>query len=197
MNVSVDLRIEHALDEGGGGEWMRIGESLHREFNARARALTLSVEGRTIYETMEAFWPGARDDESLPDYLREYGEIWTAMPKILVSRTRHRAGHNTRIIGGHDALEQLATLRAQGDGDIGVGGATLATQLLGAHLLDELLLFTHPVILGKGRPLFDEHDEPVELDLLEQLSFDDGVTMHRYAVRGTAATEPGPGARAR
>lgn len=48
MNVSVDLRIEHALGEEGGGAWMRIGESLHREFNARARALTLAVEGRTI-----------------------------------------------------------------------------------------------------------------------------------------------------
>ncbi|MET8281743.1 hypothetical protein [Micromonospora sp. NPDC005174] len=34
----------------------------------------------------------ARDDEKLPDYLREYGEIWTAKPKVLVSRgvTMHR-----------------------------------------------------------------------------------------------------------
>jgi len=116
--------------------------------------------------------------------MREYGEIWTSMPKVLVSRTRESADYDTRIIGGNDAIEQLATLRAEGDGDIGVGGATLATQLLQAKLLDELLLFTHPVILGNGRPLFDEHDEPVELDLLEQASFDQGVTMHRYAVRG-------------
>lgn len=190
MNISVDLRIERAPDEQGGGDWMRIGEQLHREFNARARAMSLSVEGRTIYETMEAFWPAARTDESLPAYLREYGEIWTSMPKVLVSRTRGSAGHNTRIIG-EGAIEQLATLRAQSDGDIGVGGATLATQLLRANLLDELLLFTHPVILGTGRPLFDEHDEPVELDLLEQLSFDGGVAMHRYAVRGAHAANQG------
>lgn len=57
MNVSVDLKIEHAPGEAGGGSWMRIGEALHREFNARAREFSLSVEGRTIYETMEAFWP--------------------------------------------------------------------------------------------------------------------------------------------
>ena len=187
MNVSLDLRIEQAAGEQGGGDWMRIGEPLHREFNARARALSLGVEGRVIYETMEAYWPAARTDESLPGYLREYGEIWTSTPKVLVSRTRHSAEHNTRIVGGDDAIEQLAAIRAQGDGDIGVGGATLATQLLRAHLLDELLLFTHPVILGTGRPLFDEHDEPVQLDLLEQASFDEGVTMHRYAVRGARA----------
>ncbi|GIJ23627.1 dihydrofolate reductase family protein [Micromonospora lutea] len=185
MNVSLDLRIEHAPGEQGGGDWLRIGESLHREFNARARALSLMVEGRTIYETMEAFWPGARDDESLPDYLREYGEIWTSMPKVLVSRTRASADHNTRVIGGDDAIEQLAQLRAQVDGDIGVGGATLATGLLRAGLLDELLLFTHPVVLGAGRLLFDALDLPVELDLIEQASFERGVTMHRYAVRGS------------
>lgn len=184
MNVSLDLKIERDPDEAGGGDWMRIGEPLHREFNARARALTLDVQGRVIYETMEAFWPAARTDESLPEFLREYGEIWTSMPKVLVSRTRDSAGYDTRVVGGDDAIEQLAALRAAGDGDIGVGGANLATQLLKANLLDELLLFTHPVVLGRGRPLFDAHDERVELDLLEQASFDDGVTMHRYAVRG-------------
>ncbi|WP_433796464.1 dihydrofolate reductase family protein [Actinoplanes sp. CA-252034] len=187
MNVSLDLRIEHAVDEQGGGSWMRIGESLHHEFNARARALSLMVQGRTVYETMEGFWPAARDDASLPGYLREYGEIWTSMPKVLVSRTRTSAGHNTRVIGGDDTIGALAELRAQSEGDIGVGGATLATALLRAGLLDELLLFTHPVILGTGRPLFDGHDGPLELDLIEQAGFDEGVTLHRYAVRKASA----------
>jgi dihydrofolate reductase len=183
MNVSLDLRIEQVPGDNGAGEWLRIGEELHREFNARARALALLVEGRIIYETMEEYWPRAREDASLPDVLREYGEIWTAKPKVLVSRTRRSADHNTRIIGGDDAIEQLAALRAETDGTIGVGGAALATQLLRAKLLDELLLYTHPAILGFGRPLFDEYDMPIELDLLEQRSFEQGVTMHRYAVR--------------
>lgn len=183
MNVSLDLKIEQVTDEQGGGDWMRIGEPLHREFNARAAGLALMVEGRRIYETMENYWPAARTDESLPSFLREYGEIWTSAPKILVSRTRTSAEYNTRIIGGDDAIEQLARVRAETDGDIGVGGATLASQLQRAHLLDELLLFTHPVVLGEGRPLFDDLDEPVVCDLIEQRSFDQGVTMHRYAVR--------------
>jgi dihydrofolate reductase len=115
--------------------------------------------------------------------LREYGEIWTSAPKVLVSRRRHEAGYGTRVIGGDDAIEQLATLRAETDGAIGVGGAALATQLLRAGLLDELLLFTHPTILGFGRPLFDDYDRPIDLDLLEQRSFERGVTLHRYAIR--------------
>ena len=184
MQVSLDLRIEQVPGDNGAGEWLRIDEELHREANALTQALALMVQGRVYYEVMEEYWPRAREDASLPDYMREYGEIWTARPKVLVSRTRRSADHNTRIIGGDDAIEQLAALRAGTDGSIGVGGAALATQLLRAGLLDELLLFTHPAILGFGRPLFDDYDVPLELDLLEQRSFKQGVTMHRYAIRG-------------
>jgi len=185
MNVSVDLRIEHADGEQGGGSWMRIDEQLHREFNARARTQVLAVEGRTIYETMEGFWPAARTDASQPEVMREYGEIWTTKPKILVSSTRTEADHDTRVIGSADpadAIAELARVREETDGDIGVGGATLATQLLHAGLLDELLLFIHPVVLGSGRPLFDDLTEPLQLELLEQQTYGQGVVMHRYAI---------------
>jgi len=183
MNVSLDLRIEQVPGDNGAGEWLRIDEELHREANAQTRAVALMVQGRVFYETMEEYWPRAREDASLPDYMREFGELWTAKPKVLVSRTRHHADHNTRIIGGDDAIEQLAALRAQTDGTISANGAALATQLLRAGLLDELLLWTHPAILGFGRPLFDDYDRPIELDLLEQRSFESGVTMRHYAIR--------------
>ncbi|WP_084965348.1 dihydrofolate reductase family protein [Thermoactinospora rubra] len=183
MQVSLDLRIEQVPGDNGAGEWLRIDEELHRECNALTQALALMVQGRVYYEVMEEFCPRAREDASLPDFVREYGEIWTAKPKVLVSRTRRSADHNTRIIGGDDAIEQLAALRAGTGGSISVGGAALATQLLRAGLLDELLLFTHPSILGFGRPLFDDYDVPIDLDLLEQRSFEHGVTMHRYAIQ--------------
>ena len=190
MNVSVDLRIEQVPGDNGAGEWLRIDEELHREFNAQARALALMVHGRIIYETMEEYWPRAREDASLPDVMREYAEIWTAKPKVLVSRTRRSADHDTRIIGGDNAIGQLAALRAATDGSISVGGAMLATQLLRAGLLDELLLCTHPAILGFGRPLFDDYDLPIDLALLEQRSFEQGVTMHRYAIRDAREASP-------
>jgi dihydrofolate reductase len=187
MNVSMDLRIEHRLNEQGDGSWMRIGEGLHRAFNARAARLAMMIQGRAIYETMESFWPKAASDATLPDFTQEYGRIWTAMPKVLVSNTRREAGHNTRIVGGDGAIADLARLREQTEGDIGVGGATLATHLLRAQLLDELLLFVHPVVLGKGRPLFDDAEAMVTCDLLEHATFPEGVVMHRYAVRRPAA----------
>ena len=187
VNVSLDLRIErsaadHVAGEEGGG-WVRIDEQLFREFNERARGVALWVEGRIIYEMMETVWPSAAQDESLPDHLREWGTIWTAAPKILVSNSRTTAGHNTRIVGGADTIAQLAAVRDETDGMIAVGGATLATQLLQHGLLDELLLYTHPAILGSGRPLFDDITEPLECDLLEHAAFESGVAMNRYQIR--------------
>ncbi|MFI7588505.1 dihydrofolate reductase family protein [Spongisporangium articulatum] len=183
MNVSLDLRIEQVPGDDGAGEWLRIDEELHRAFNEHARSLALTVTGRVMHEIMETYWPRGRTDEELPGYMREYAEIWTAAPKVLVSNTRTSADFNTRILSGDGVIEQLAALRASTDGAIGVGGANLATQLLRAGLLDELLLATHPTVLGFGRPLFDDYDRPVDLDLLAQRTFASGVTMHHYAVR--------------
>jgi dihydrofolate reductase len=184
MNASVDLRIEQVPGDDGAGEWVRIDEELHRAWNALEQSLALSVQGRVMYEIMESAWPQARDDASLPDYMHEYADIWIAQRKVLVSRTRQDAGHNTTIMSGDDVIERLAALRADTEGTIGVGGATLATQLLRAGLLDELVLAIHPTILGFGRPLFDDYDRPIDLDLLEQRRFSSGVTMNRYAIRG-------------
>src|SRR5687767_13754621 len=88
-----------------------------------------------------------------------------------------------RIFGGKGAMDQLAQLRLETDGDIGVGGATVATELLRRGLLDELLLFVHPAVLGSGRPLFDEGNGVVSCDLVEHATFPDGVVMHRYTIR--------------
>ena len=186
MNVSLDLKIEQVPGDHGAGEWLRIDEELHEEFNAQARDLTMMVQGRVFYEIMEGAWPQYREDASLPQVMRDYGEIWTTVPKVLVSHTRDTADFNTRVIGGDDAIEQLAVLRAGTEGRIGVGGADIATQLLRAGLLDELLLFVHPSILGFGRPLFDDYDRPVDLDPVERKSFGNGVTMQRFDVRGSS-----------
>jgi len=191
MNVSIDLLIEQVSEENGAGEWLRIDEEFRRVVNAQTRELASIVHGRVFYELMEGFWPAAQADVSLPQYEREYGEIWTAKPKILVSRTRQTTDYNTRTIGGDDAIDRLADFRASTDGRIAVGSATLATQLLRAGLLDELQLLIHPVFLGFGRPLFDEYELPIDLELIEHRAFASGVVMNRYAILspGAAAHE--------
>ena len=182
MNVSLDLFIEAEDGKGGGGDWLRIDSELHETFNTLARDLALMVEGRVIYEIMEPFWPAAATDSTIEPFMREYGQIWTQIPKVLVSNSRTTAEYNTRVVGGADAMDQLAAIREGTDGPIGVGGATLATAMLEHRLLDELLLFVHPAVLGRGRPLFDRLDGHIECDLREHRVFTSGVAMHRYSI---------------
>ena len=157
MNTSVDLLIEQSphdhTGKEGTGSWMRIDEELHRAFNERGRGHALDIEGRVIYEMMESHRPSAREDTSLPDFLREWAHIWTDLPKVLVSNTRTEAEHNTRIVGGPNALNQIAQIRAETDGIIGVGGANLATQMLQRGLLDEIGDLHAPGNPRQGRPL--------------------------------------------
>ncbi|MEN0084077.1 MAG: dihydrofolate reductase family protein [Leifsonia sp.] len=179
MNTSLDLLIEQVPGDHGAGWWLRIDEELHQDFNDEAKRFAMFVQGRVFYEIMEKAWPDAAEDASAPGVTQEYGRIWVSTPKVLVSRTRTSADYDTRIIGGGDTIGQLAQLKAETDGRIAVGGAALASQLLRADLLDELLLYTHPSIIGFGRPLFDDDDRPIDLHLLEQKRFTSGVTMHR------------------
>jgi dihydrofolate reductase len=191
MNVSIDLMIEHTPNDHtgdeDGGKWMRIDEELHQDFNDRGRELAVFLEGRVTYELMDPYWPDVLKDPDASPIAREWAEIWTCKPKVMVSNTRTEAGHGTRVIGGDDAIEQLAALRDEVDGTIGVGGSGVATQLLEAGLLDELVLYTHPAVLGSGKPLFQRLAEPLECDLIEQKSFTNGVVLHRYQLVGGRA----------
>jgi hypothetical protein len=94
MNVSLDLFIEREAGEHSdieGPSWVRLGEPLHREFSARARTMSMMVEGRTVYEMMDPFWPNARTDESLPR------RPWTSWSR------RGEAGHGVALAAGGQA----------------------------------------------------------------------------------------------
>jgi dihydrofolate reductase len=66
--------------------------------------------------------------------------------------------------------------------DLTVGGPTLAAHAFDAGLVDERHLFVCPVLVGDGKPAFPD-DTGVQLDLLEERQFDNGVVYLRYAPR--------------
>jgi dihydrofolate reductase len=94
-----------------------------------------------------------------------------------------------------DVHECAAAARAAaGDGDVMVHGAGAAQALLRARQLDELELHVVPVLLGRGRRLFDDlPPDHIDLELVRQLTPDvedlaHRVTHLRYRVRHVAAT---------
>jgi dihydrofolate reductase len=122
LNVSLDGYVEtpdHGLD------WTAVDDELHSWFNDRARGLAASLYGRRLYELMNAHWPTAATDPSLTETEREFGRIWVATPRIVFSSTLDSVGPNARLARG-GVEEELARVRSEFDGDLEVGGATLA-----------------------------------------------------------------------
>ena len=176
LNVSLDGFIEtpeHSLD------WTIVDDELHRWFNNRERGLDASLYGRRLYELMNAHWPHVESDPNATEIEREYSRVWKAQPKIVFSSSLPSVEGNARLVRG-DVTDELAKLREEFSGDLGVGGATLAASFIRRGLVDEFGLVVHPVVLGAGKPFFPPLDEPLRLRLLETHKIASGVTYLRY-----------------
>jgi dihydrofolate reductase len=157
-----------------------MDEELHAWFNDQARGRDAFLYGRRLYEVMAVYWPTAESDPAATEYMLDWARIWNAKPKIVFSTTLQRVDWNSRIVRG-DVGEELAKLRAEFDGDLDVGGPTLACAFIERGLVDEYQLLVHPVVLGAGTPFFSAVNRPIGLKLLETRTFESGVVYLGYA----------------
>ncbi|MFC9893217.1 dihydrofolate reductase family protein [Nocardia sp. NPDC127579] len=129
--------------------------------------------GRVQYEEFAGHWPESDD---------EFAGFMNNQKKYVVTSTLTEATwNNTEIITG-DIPAELAALKATEGGDIAITGSlTLVQSLLRAGLLDQLQLFVHPIVLGKGARWFDQLDDTVELKLVSAEAFSTGVINQIYA----------------
>jgi dihydrofolate reductase len=162
----------------GSFEWSGPDEELHRFHNERTSELGAHLLGRRLYETM-VYWETAEEDPSLPEYAREFARIWKPLPKVVFSNTLQEVVGNARLATGGVA-EEVARLREQPGGDIGVGGAGLASSLMKLDLIDEYGLFLYPVVVGGGTPLFAPVEQQIDLELVETRTFGSRVVYVRY-----------------
>ncbi len=171
--ASLDLVVE--APETWHFDW--VGEEMLSEVAREQGGASALLLGRRTYEVFAASWPRRGDDAPLARQLN-------AMPKIVVSSTVSApTWHNTEVT----RFEDVVALKESGEGRITVAGSIrLVESLIASGLLDELRILSHPVILGRGRRLFDTYDGPrVDLDLVETRTFERGVqlTIHRPTIR--------------
>jgi dihydrofolate reductase len=176
MSVSLD-----GFFEGPGREldWQLVDEELHGHFNDWLRGAGAFLDGRVTYELMAGFWPTADADQAASPRMAEFAGIWREMPKIVFSRTLDRADWNATVVS--DVVpEDIRALAARPGGDLVVGGANLAATFMRHDLIDEYRIYVHPVLLGRGRPLFRPADLRFSLRLAESRAFGSGVVLLRY-----------------
>jgi dihydrofolate reductase len=129
---------------------------------------------------MAGFWPTADEDPASSGPVAEFARIWREMPKIVYSRTLTTADWNTAVVRDVVA-EEVLELKSQPGGDLALGGADLADTFRRLGLIDEYWLSVHPVLVGRGRPLFKPADSQAQLRLVETRAFGNGVALLRYA----------------
>jgi dihydrofolate reductase len=139
------------------------------------------VLGRRTYDVFAAFWPTASEDEGA-------GPLNAAV-KHVASRGRPAlTWDRSRLIEG-DVAEGVARLKEQDGPALQVHGSGELVQTLLRHgLVDELLLLTFPVVLGRGKRLLREGGVPFALRLVSSSVSASGVVVARYVPDGDVVT---------
>ena len=179
MSASLDGYI---VGPDGNFDWTAPEDEVFRFWIDEIRGVGVHLLGRRLYETM-LYWETADQDRSLDDAELEWAAIWKRLPKVVFSTTLSEVqGSNTRLASGGLA-EEIERLRAgPGEGDIAIGGATLAAEAAALGLIDEYRAMIYPVLVGGGTPFFPQRKRRVDLELVETRTFSSRVVYLRHCV---------------
>jgi dihydrofolate reductase len=178
MSVSLDGYI---VGPDGGFDWSAPDPEVFRFWIDQIRGVDVHLLGRRLYETM-LYWETAEQDATLDDAEREWTALWNPLPKVVFSTTLSAVRGNARLASGGLA-EEIERLRAEpGEGEIAIGGATLAAQAAEAGLIDEYKVMVYPVLVGGGIPFFSRDERRVDLELVETRTFGSRFVHLRYRV---------------
>jgi dihydrofolate reductase len=176
-NVSLDGYIE---DANGKFEWTAPIDEVFTFITDIVRPVGTYLYGRRLYETM-AVWEADPSLAAQSELMADFANVWQAADKIVYSTTLPVVSTtDTRLERRFDP-DSVRKMKASAASDLTVGGSTLAAHAFNAGLVDECQLFIYPVIVGEGKPAFPS-DARIELDLLEEHRFGDGVVNLRYRI---------------
>jgi len=148
--------------------------------------------GRRTYDIFAGYWPYVQKDEKAKDYDAGTAELGRKFD----AATKHVATHRASSLGwknskplGADFVSAMKALKKTDGPDLVVQGSSeLIHQLLAADLVDVTQLLIFPIILGKGRRLFDGGEAPAGLKLVKSEASAKGVILARYERSGEVKT---------
>jgi len=179
MGVSLDGYIV-----GPDGDIIAVpppDEEVWRLVTDEIREVGVHLMGRRLYETM-LYWETADQDPPLDDAELAWAALWKPLPKVVFSTTLSAVQGTARLATGGLA-EEIGRLRAEpGEGDIAIGGATLAAEAAALGLIDEYRVRVYPLLVGGGIPYFPQRERRVDLELVETRTLSSSVVYLRYRV---------------
>jgi dihydrofolate reductase len=170
------------VDMKGDMSWAHKQDAEWNAFvadNAKGEATLLF--GRVTYEMMASFWPTPNALESFPIV----AERMNSASKVVFSRTMDKASwNNTKLVKGDLAAEVRKMKNDSGPNMLIMGSGSLVSQLAQEGLIDEFEIALNPVVLGKGRTMFDGVKEKLNLKLTKTRAFGNGNVFLCYEPTG-------------
>ena len=141
--------------------------------------------GRRTYDIWAAYWPHVSADSGS----RGIADLFNSVPKHVAT---HRADtldwQNSHVLQG-DLTDAVRALKQQnGVNLLTWGSSDMVRQLLAAGLVDEFRLMIYPVVLGRGKRLFDDNAQPSAFTVTHSTRTASGVLIARYARGGEVQT---------
>jgi dihydrofolate reductase len=166
-------------DASGDMRWAHKSDPEWTQFTAEnARGGGALVFGRRTYDLMASFWPTPMAAQANP----VVAERMNAMPKIVFSRTLEAASWNNTTIVKGDVAAEIRRLKSEPGPNMAImGSGTIVSAAAQAGLVDELQIVVNPLVLGKGRSLFEAVTERFALRLVKTRAFENGNVVLTYA----------------
>ena len=165
----------------GGWSFHYWDESLEEPFGKVIEADYDLLLGKRTYDIFAAFWPNNQEDP--------IGEKFQRINKYVLTHSEEPLSwdHSHKLNG--DTATAVAELKQSEGRDLLIqGSSTLYAPLLSAGLIDRLVVMIFPVVLGKGKKIFDGSQAPGALKLVEHKVSDKGVAFLAYEPAGEVPT---------
>jgi dihydrofolate reductase len=170
---------------GSNGEMDWIGEIYDEAMGTYENDLVSSADtlllGRVTYQSFAGSWPHVPDSPHASEGEKEYARKLNAMRKLVFSRTLDSVEWNNSRLMKEVVPEEIEQLKHEPGRDIVIyGSASLVRTLTNLGLIDEYQILVHPVILGSGKPLFQDIKGQVKLKLVNTKTHPSGVVVLSY-----------------
>lgn len=169
--------------ERGGWAIPLFDEECEESLGERFTRADAFLFGRRTYEIFERSWGtgswGAGDGDN------PISAALNMQPKYVVSTTMAAPQWSNTTVLGHPAVDAVRELKAGAEGDLQVHGSGALTRWLHTHgLVDEVVLYTYPLVVGQGTRLFPDSGTDVAFQLIDFHAMPSGVTLHTYRPQG-------------
>jgi len=167
-------------DSNGDMSWAHSGND-DAEWNAfvavNASGGGQLLLGRITYDLMASYWPTPNAIKANP----AVAEGMNSMPKVVFSRKLEKASwNNTKVVKGDIASEVRTMKKEPGKDMVILGSGSIVSQLAHEGVIDEYQMVLTPVVLGKGRTMFEATKKKLNLKLKNTRTFRNGKVVLSY-----------------